>query len=165
MMQRFGMMIRLKPGSEESYKRYHAAVWPECLSMIHECNIRNYSLYLKDGILFSYFEYHGSDMKGDWGKMAAHAKTQDWWAIMQPMQEPVPTRKEEERAAWYRNAKFGMFIHWGPYSLASVEASWPIMRPAAGGITEAEYRELPKRFNPTNFNPHAFVDLARAAGQ
>jgi alpha-L-fucosidase len=72
---------------------------------------------------------------------------------------------EEERAAWYRNAKFGMFIHWGPYSLASVEASWPIMRPAAGGISEAEYRELPKRFNPTKFNPHAFVDVARAAGQ
>jgi L-rhamnose mutarotase len=96
MMQRFGIMIRLKPGSEESYKRYHAAVWPEVLSMIHECNIRNYSIYLKDGILFSYFEYHGSDMKGDWGKLAAHAKTQDWWAIMQPMQEPVPTRKEGE---------------------------------------------------------------------
>jgi len=72
---------------------------------------------------------------------------------------------EEERAAWYRNAKFGMFIHWGPYSLASVEASWPIMKPTAGGITEAEYRELPKRFNPTKFNPHAFIDLARAAGQ
>jgi alpha-L-fucosidase len=72
---------------------------------------------------------------------------------------------EEERTTWYRNAKFGMFIHWGPYSLASVEASWPIMKPAADGITEAEYRELPKRFNPTKFDPHAFVDLARSAGQ
>jgi alpha-L-fucosidase len=72
---------------------------------------------------------------------------------------------EEERTTWYRNAKFGMFIHWGPYSLASVEASWPIMKPTADGITEAEYRELPKRFNPTKFDPHAFVDLARAAGQ
>ncbi len=40
-MQRFGMMIRLKPGSAERYKRYHAAVWPEVLSMIHECKIRN----------------------------------------------------------------------------------------------------------------------------
>jgi alpha-L-fucosidase len=58
-----------------------------------------------------------------------------------------------------------MFIHWGPYSLASVEASWPIMRPTPSGITEAEYRELPKRFNPAKFDPHAFVDLARAAGQ
>ena len=72
---------------------------------------------------------------------------------------------EEDRTAWYRNAKFGMFIHWGPYSLASVEASWPIMKPTPGGITEAAYRDLPKRFNPTNFDPDAFVDLARTAGQ
>lgn len=71
----------------------------------------------------------------------------------------------DDRMAWYREAKFGMFIHWGPYSLASVEASWPIMTPKAGGISEAEYRELPKRFNPTKFDPYAFVDLARAAGQ
>ena len=71
----------------------------------------------------------------------------------------------DERTAWYRADKFGMFIHWGPYSLASVEASWPIMVPKAGGITEAEYRELPKKFNPTKFDPHELVDLARAAGQ
>jgi alpha-L-fucosidase len=71
----------------------------------------------------------------------------------------------DQRTAWYRAAKFGMFIHWGPYSLASVEASWPIMRPKPGGITEAEYRELPKRFNPTKFDPYALVDLARTAGQ
>ncbi|HVW77275.1 MAG TPA: alpha-L-fucosidase [Alloacidobacterium sp.] len=70
-----------------------------------------------------------------------------------------------ERTAWYRDAKFGMFIHWGPYSLASVEASWPIMVPKAGGISEADYRALPKRFNPAKFDPDAFVDLARAAGQ
>src|SRR5271169_1952656 len=72
---------------------------------------------------------------------------------------------ESDRTAWYRDSKFGMFIHWGPYSLASVEASWPIMRPTPGGITEAEYRALPQRFNPAKFDPDAFIDLARAAGQ
>lgn len=72
---------------------------------------------------------------------------------------------EPERTRWYRDAKFGMFIHWGPYSLASVEASWPIMRPKPGGITQAEYEALPKRFDPTLFNPESFVDLARSAGQ
>jgi alpha-L-fucosidase len=70
-----------------------------------------------------------------------------------------------DRTTWYRNAKFGMFIHWGAYSQASVEASWPIMRPKPGGITEAEYRALPATFNPEKFDPHAFVDLARSAGQ
>jgi alpha-L-fucosidase len=72
---------------------------------------------------------------------------------------------EDERTAWYREAKFGMFIHWGPYSLASVEASWPIMRPKTGGISEPDYRALPARFNPTKFDPNAWIDLARTAGQ
>jgi alpha-L-fucosidase len=70
-----------------------------------------------------------------------------------------------DRTSWYRNAKFGMFIHWGPYSQASVEASWPIMVPKPGGITETEYRALPQTFNPTNFDPNAFIELARLAGQ
>jgi alpha-L-fucosidase len=70
-----------------------------------------------------------------------------------------------DRTTWYRNAKFGMFIHWGPYSQASVEASWPIMRPKPGEITEAAYRALPQTFNPVKFDPDAFVDLARLAGQ
>jgi len=43
-MKRFGMMIRLKPGSEEAYKRCHAAVWSEVVDKIRECNIRNYSI-------------------------------------------------------------------------------------------------------------------------
>lgn len=71
----------------------------------------------------------------------------------------------DEHTAWYRDAKFGMFIHWGPYSLASVEASWPIMVPKPGGITQSEYVELPSRFNPAKFDPVALVDLARSAGQ
>jgi len=90
------MVIRLKPGMEDAYKRYHAAVWPEVLETLRQGNIRNYSIFLKDGYLFSYFEYHGQDMKADWEKMAADPKTQEWWAIMKPMQEPLPTRKEGE---------------------------------------------------------------------
>jgi alpha-L-fucosidase len=70
-----------------------------------------------------------------------------------------------DRTNWYRNAKFGMFIHWGAYSQASVEASWPIMVPKPGGITEDVYRALPQTFNPVKFDPNAFVELARLAGQ
>jgi alpha-L-fucosidase len=69
-----------------------------------------------------------------------------------------------DRMNWYQDAKFGMFIHWGPYSVAGVEASWPILAPN-GEITEAEYRALPARFNPTRFDPHAWIALARSAGQ
>jgi len=84
---------------------------------------------------------------------------------------PLPTlfgqeeSLEDERTAWFRAAKFGMFIHWGPYSQASVEASWPIMRPEKWGISEKDYRALAKTFNPTHYDPDAFIDLARTAGQ
>ena len=70
-----------------------------------------------------------------------------------------------ERTAWFQQAKFGMFIHWGPYSLASVEASWPIMEPEARwNITEAEYVALYKQFNPVHYDPQAWVSLAKDAG-
>ncbi len=72
---------------------------------------------------------------------------------------------EAQRTAWFREAKFGMFIHWGPYSLASVEASWPIMTPEPHwNITEAQYVTLYKRFNPVQFDPNAWVTLAKDAG-
>ena len=95
-MRRYGMVNRIRSGCEEEYRRYHAAVWPEVLRMIRECNIENYSIYWKDDLLFSYFEYHGSDFQGDMAKMAAHPKTQEWWAIMGPMQNPLESRNPGE---------------------------------------------------------------------
>jgi len=95
-MKRFGMVIKLKPGSAEEYRVYHAAVWPEVLKCIHECNLRNYSIYFKDDYLFSYYEYFGNNIKADLEKMAADPKTQEWWALVGPLQDPVPTRKEGE---------------------------------------------------------------------
>ena len=87
------------------------------------------------------------------------------FALASPGQSSLLCADEEQRTAWFRTAKFGMFIHWGPYSVASVEASWPIMQPGHWGITEAEYRALPARFNPVHFDPDHFIDLARTAGQ
>ncbi len=95
-MQRLGSVIRVKPEKLEEYTRYHAAVWPEILAMISACNIRNYSIYHKDGYLFSYFEYVGDDFAADMAKMAADPKTQEWWDVMKPMQEPLDTRAEGE---------------------------------------------------------------------
>jgi len=95
-MKRHGQLIGLKSGKLEEYKRYHANVWPEIASKIKECNIQNYSIFHKDGMLFAYFEYTGNDFAGDMAKMAADPKTQEWWDIMMPMQEPRSTRKEGE---------------------------------------------------------------------
>ena len=72
---------------------------------------------------------------------------------------------QSERLKLFNDAKFGMFVHWGAYSVASVEASWPIMTPGNWNISEADYRALPGRFNPAQFDARALVRLAKAAGQ
>jgi L-rhamnose mutarotase len=99
-MKRFGQVIRVKSETFDEYVKYHADVWPDILAMIRECNIRNYSIYHKDGYLFAYMEYHGDDFDADMAKMAADPTTQKWWDIMMPMQEPLETRAEGE---WWAN--------------------------------------------------------------
>ncbi len=95
-MSRHGQMIHLRPGKLDEYRKYHADVWPGVLDMIRKCNIHNYSIYHKDGWLYAYFEYTGSDYAADMAKMAADPTTQKWWAIMNPMQQPVETRAQGE---------------------------------------------------------------------
>ncbi len=99
-MKRYGQVIGVDPAQFESYKKYHAAVWPEILEMITACNIRNYSIFHKDHLLYAYFEYTGTDFAADMAKMAADPKTQEWWAVMEPMQRPVATRAPGE---WWAN--------------------------------------------------------------
>ncbi len=93
---RYGMVLRVRPEKFEEYKRFHAAVWPEVLATISRCHIRNYSIYHKDYVLYSYFEYWGDDFAADMKRMAADPATQRWWAIMEPMQDPLPTRAPGE---------------------------------------------------------------------
>jgi len=95
-MKRYGMVIRVRPEKFEEYRRLHSAVWPEVLEMIKKCNIRNYSIYHKDGLLFSYFEHHGENFEADMAKMAADAITQKWWSLCKPCQQPLETRAEGE---------------------------------------------------------------------
>ena len=95
-MTRYGMVIKVRPEKLDEYRRLHEAVWPGVLSMIAECNIHNYSIYHKDGYLFSYFEYHGSDFKADMAKMAADSLTRQWWSLCEPCQEPLASRAEGE---------------------------------------------------------------------
>jgi L-rhamnose mutarotase len=95
-MQRYGSVIRLKPEKMAEYQELHTNAWPEVLQMIRQCNIRNYSIYHKDGFLFSYYEYHGTNFRADMQKMADDPKTQAWWKLTDPCQEPLATRKEGE---------------------------------------------------------------------
>ena len=83
-MRRFGQHARLKPECVEQYKQLHAASWPKVLATISECNIQNYSIFLKGRDLFAYFEYVGSDYDADMAKMAADPVTQEWWTHTKP---------------------------------------------------------------------------------
>lgn len=95
-MQRYGSIIGVNADKLEEYKRLHAAVWPAVLNMIHICNIRNYSIFYKDGLLFSYYEYIGTDYEADMKKMAADPITQEWWTLCEPCQKPLDTRTQGE---------------------------------------------------------------------
>lgn len=93
-MKRYGRAIRLVPEKLAEYVALHRAVWPDVLRTIAACNIRNYSIFLReldDGrpCLFSYFEYHGTDFAADMRKMASDPETQRWWKLTDPCQEPL----------------------------------------------------------------------------
>ena len=95
-MQRYGQVLGIKTENIAEYTRLHADVWPGVLKMIHECNMRNYSIFQKDNLLFAYFEYIGDDFAADMAKMAADPTTQEWWKVCTPLQEPLPTRADGE---------------------------------------------------------------------
>jgi len=103
-MKRYGMVLGIKPDRIEEYKKLHVAVWPDVLKMIKSCNISNYSIYFKDDLLFSYFEYTGDDFEADMEKMAADPVTQQWWDVCKPCQQPLETRKDGE---WWADMEEG----------------------------------------------------------
>lgn len=94
--KRYGMVIKVKQDMIDRYVELHQNVWPEVLKQIRDCNINNYSIYMKDGYLFSYFDYVGDNFEEDMKKMASDKKTQEWWKLTDPCQEPVKSSKDGE---------------------------------------------------------------------
>ncbi|HET6499796.1 MAG TPA: L-rhamnose mutarotase [Amycolatopsis sp.] len=101
-VQRYASVIRLLPEKEAEYRRLHAEVWPSVLATIHRCNLRNYSIFLRDGLLFSYFEYVGADLDADLALMAEDPETVRWWRLTDPCQRPVDSAAEGE---WWAPAE------------------------------------------------------------
>ncbi len=104
-MKRYGSVIGLREEKLDEYRQLHAAVWPAVLNLIHQCGLRNYSIFLRrlpDGryYLLSYFEYIGADFAADMARMAADRTTQEWWKVCMPCQEPLPDRAAGE---WWAN--------------------------------------------------------------
>jgi len=80
--------------------------------------------------------------------------------------------QRDARTAWWRDARFGLFIHWDMSSLAGTEISWSrkgskpldIYGDQAGYVEDPAYDHLYQNFNPTHFDAQAWVRLAQAAG-
>jgi alpha-L-fucosidase len=71
-----------------------------------------------------------------------------------------PAPENLKAREWFQDAKFGLFVHWGVYSVLE-NGEWVMHNTK---MTIDEYEKLPARFNPVNFNPAEWVALARAAG-
>jgi L-rhamnose mutarotase len=100
-VQRFGSVVFLRPEKVVEYRHLHSKVWPVVLNRLRSCNIRNYSIYLKETepgkfYLFSYYEYIGADYSHDMAVLAADPEIKAWWKLTDPCQAPVPKRKQGE---------------------------------------------------------------------
>ncbi len=92
-VKRFGWVTGIKPEKIDHYKKLHVNPWPGVVAMIQECNIRNFSIFLKKiggkHYLFAYLEYTGDDFEADMAKMAADSETRRWWKETDPCQLPL----------------------------------------------------------------------------
>ncbi|WP_323767843.1 L-rhamnose mutarotase [Marinovum sp.] len=97
-MKRMAHVIGLKPEHATEYRRLHAEAWPQVLDRLRRSNITNYSIFLREPemLMFSYWEYTGSDFDADSAAIGADPVTRDWWKICGPMQSPLETRAEGE---------------------------------------------------------------------
>ena len=86
------------------------------------------------------------------------------------IQDTETPAQRDARMEWWRAARFGMFIHWGLYSIPAGTwngkqvpgiGEWIMNR---GSIPVSDYKALATKFNPTGFNAHDVVALAKAAG-
>src|SRR5271170_5936676 len=75
-------------------------------------------------------------------------------------QDYQPSESNLEARQWFQDAKFGMFIHWGVYSVPG-RGEW-VMENEKISITE--YEKFAPQFNPTEFSAADIVSLAKAAG-
>ncbi|KAL1860748.1 hypothetical protein VTK73DRAFT_7193 [Phialemonium thermophilum] len=105
--RRIAQIVKLRPEYVDRYKEVHAAVWPEVLKQIKDCNIEDYSIYhdADSGILFASFKYVGYDFAGDMERMRENPKVREWWKMTDTFQEslvPGATSSEAGEPSWWK---------------------------------------------------------------
>jgi len=96
--QRIGMVIGIKPDRISAYEALHAASNAGVRDLLTKYHMHNFSIFihqLDDGkyYLFGYYEYTGTDYKGDMAKHAAEPRNQQWLSTTDPMQIPLAGEK------------------------------------------------------------------------
>lgn len=95
--KRYGRILKVKAEFEKEYVKYHSEIWPEVKKAIHECGIRNYSIFLHNGYLFAYMEMVDDKtletLAKEWPMYRACV---EWEELMNKMQEKAPGAKENE---------------------------------------------------------------------
>ena len=81
-------------------------------------------------------------------------------ALALSAQPYTPSESNLKARQWFQDAKFGLFVHWGVYSVLA-DGEWVMNEKK---ISVSEYEKLAPRFNPVEFNPVEWVSLAKAAG-
>lgn len=99
--ERRGAVIGIPASSIAEYKRLHAETWPGVLKVIEQAHVHNYSIYLGEvapgeHYLFAYCEYAGRNYEADQARLARDATMKEWWKLTDPLQRPLPTKKEGE---------------------------------------------------------------------
>src|SRR5438046_1718897 len=72
----------------------------------------------------------------------------------------TPTKENLKNREWFQDAKFGLFIHWGVYSVLG-DGEWVMNEQK---IPIKTYEKIPSFFNPTQFDPAAWVQMVKDAG-
>jgi L-rhamnose mutarotase len=102
MVQRIASVIRLRPEKESEYRALHADAWPGVLDALRAAHMTNYSIFVRDGLLFSYLEYNGDDYVADLARVAQDDTTRRWWQLTDPCQQPLDSAADGE---WWAPAE------------------------------------------------------------
>ncbi|WP_309119901.1 L-rhamnose mutarotase [Paenibacillus sp.] len=86
--KRIGSIVRLRDGCLDRYVQLHAEVWPELLELFRRHHVRNFTIFHRDGYLFSYKEYTGRDYEGDMAALMQKPLMQEWLRLTDACQEP-----------------------------------------------------------------------------
>jgi L-rhamnose mutarotase len=99
---RVSSIIKLRPEKEGEYRVLHEAVWPDVLETLRASGITNYSIFLRDGMLFSYLEFIGDDYAAAMVNVASDEATKKWWKLTDPCQQPLDSVTANE---WWAGAE------------------------------------------------------------